>query len=353
MTKEERQKRSKELKAQRKAKALQRKKAKEEKDQKAWLKREEHKAVLKRAKELLSQTEPASTAVREEDTPPIPEVHPEPSTSGQGADPLETSLVESGPLLVSLNPFPSEEEDEDEPPDVPHFRRSTVQMETVFQTTTDAYIQIPAEDAPATTSKAKAAKKVPKKVPSKSRPRPRTGTLNYTPSEKDLRTIRTILMTDDDFETADPMKIDQALQQIVQGLHQAADGYETLRDMLPTVPVTDVVRIVQIAPTPYLQPMSKATIQALQTLGKEHLINQACLVEFEKGISQVALMRKYSIGRDRLYKAIHGKIHPGGTQYQTHKKESSVKVEVKSEPSLDVPTPKPRGKGRGETSKKK
>ena len=188
MTKEERQKRSQELKAQRKAKALQRKKAKEEKDQeKAWLKREEHKAVLKRAKELLSQTEPASTPVREEDAPPIPEVHPEPSTPGQGADPLETSLVESGPLLVSLNPFPPEEEDEDEPPGVPHFRRSTVQTETVSQTTTEAYIQTPAEDAPPTTSKAKAAKKVPKKVPSKSRPRPGTGALNYTPSEKDIR----------------------------------------------------------------------------------------------------------------------------------------------------------------------
>ena len=63
-------------------------------------------------------------------------------------------------------------------------------------------------------------------------------------------------------------------------------------------------------------------------------------------------MRKYGIGRDRLYKAIHGKIHPGGTQYQTHKKEESTKAEVKLEPSLDVPTPKPKGKGRGKMSKK-
>ena len=145
-------------------------------------------------------------------------------------------------------------------------------------------------------------------------------------------------MTDDDFETTDPMKIDQALQQIVQGLHQAADGYETLRDLLPAVPVTDVAGIVQTAPTPYLQPMSKATMQALQTLGEENLINQACLAEFEKGISQVALMRKYGIGQDRLYKAIHGKICPGGTQYQTLKKEDSTKSEVKPEPNLDVPT---------------
>ena len=99
--------------------------------------------------------------------------------------------------------------------------------------------------------------------------------------------------------------------------------------------------------------MSKATIQALQTLGEENLINQACLAEFEKDISQAALMRKYGIGQDRLYKAIHGKIHPGGTQYQTHKKEDSTKAEVKSEPSLDVPTPKSKGKGRGKMSKKK
>ena len=77
-------------------------------------------------------------------------------------------------------------------------------------------------------------------------------------------------MTDDDFKTTDPTKIDQALQQIVQELCQATDGYETLREILPTVLVTDVVGIVQIAPTPYLQPMSKAAIQALQTLGEEN-----------------------------------------------------------------------------------
>ena len=116
------------------------------------------------------------------------------------------------------------------------------------------------------------------------------------PIEVDSDSRAALSMTDDDFETTDSMKIDQAPQQIVQGLHQAANGYETLRDLLPTVPVTDVAGIVQIAPTPYLQPMSKATIQALQTLGEENPINQACLVEFEKGISQAALMRKYGIG---------------------------------------------------------
>ena len=116
------------------------------------------------------------------------------------------------------------------------------------------------------------------------------------PIEVDSDSSATLSMTDDDFETTNPMKIDQVLQQIVQGLRQAANGYETLRDLLPTVPVTDVAGIVQVALTPYLQPMSKATIQALQTLGEENLINQACLSEFQKGISQVALKRKYGIG---------------------------------------------------------
>ena len=91
--------------------------------------------------------------------------------------------MESGPLLVCLNPFPSKEEDEDEPPNVPQFKRSTVQTKTVSQITTESYIQTPAEAAPATTSKTPAttsktrtAKKIPKKVPSKSRPRPGAGT---------------------------------------------------------------------------------------------------------------------------------------------------------------------------------
>ena len=111
MTKEERQKRSEEHKAQRKEKALQRKKAQEEKAQeKAQLKREEHIEVLKRAKSLLQRTEAPSTAVCEEDAPLIIDWHPGPSMSGRGTNPLETSLVEPGPLLVSLNPFEGEEE---------------------------------------------------------------------------------------------------------------------------------------------------------------------------------------------------------------------------------------------------
>ena len=150
-----------------------------------------------RAEELLSRSEPASTVVCAEDVPSILEALPEPSTSRQGTDPLETSLVESGPLLVQLNPFPSKEEDEDEPPSVPQFKRSTVQTKTISQITTESYIQTPSEAAPATTtqtpattSKTSAAQKIPKKVPSKSRPRSGAGALNYTPSKRDYQWAR-------------------------------------------------------------------------------------------------------------------------------------------------------------------
>ena len=111
MTKEERQKRSEEHKAQRKEKALQRRKVQEEKAQeKVQLKREEHIEVLKRAKSLLRRTEAPSTAVHEEDAPLIVDWHPEPSMSRRGTDPLETSLVEPGPQLVSLDPFEGAEQ---------------------------------------------------------------------------------------------------------------------------------------------------------------------------------------------------------------------------------------------------
>ena len=105
MTKEERQKHSEECKEERKAKALRQKK-----QEKAQLKREAHKEVLKKAKELLSRTEATSTVVRAEDLPSPVETFPEPSTSQQ-TDPLETSLVESGPQLLSLDPFEEEEEE--------------------------------------------------------------------------------------------------------------------------------------------------------------------------------------------------------------------------------------------------
>ena len=110
MTKEERQRYSEEHKEERKAKAQKHKKEQEEKEQeKARLRREAHKEALKKAKEFSGKTAVTSTVVRAEDVS-IPLATPaEPSTPRQ--DPLETSLVETGPQLVSLNPF--EESDEE------------------------------------------------------------------------------------------------------------------------------------------------------------------------------------------------------------------------------------------------
>ena len=91
------------------------------------------------------------------------------------------------------------------------------------------------------------------------------------PVEIDSDSSVTLSMTDDDFETTDPDKIDQALQEIIEELHQAANGYETLRSLLlPIIPVTEVAEVVQAAPTLYLKPMSKIAIQAVQTIGEEH-----------------------------------------------------------------------------------
>ena len=188
MTKEERQKRSEELKAQIKEKALERKKAKEEKDkEKAWLKREEHKAVLMRAKAFLERTEPASTAVYEEDTPTTVQLHPEPTASGQGTDPLETSLVEASPLLASLNPFKGEEE--------PVIHSTSVGAATVLSETihVESNIERPLEPAGGKALRQSTGGKAPRKQATpqqKGRKTPGSGSLRYVPKEKEIREAR-------------------------------------------------------------------------------------------------------------------------------------------------------------------
>ena len=111
MSKEDRKSKAEERKALRKEKAREKKKAKEEAE-KERLKREEHRLLLEKTQTLLRKNPPATTMVRAEDEPTVAEVevHPEPSGEGQIEDPLETSLVESGLPLVSLNPFEGEDE---------------------------------------------------------------------------------------------------------------------------------------------------------------------------------------------------------------------------------------------------
>ena len=108
MTKEERQKRSEELKARRKEKALIRKRAKTEADKaKAQLKREEHKIMLEKTHALLQKHTPSTSAGSATDTA-TSTAQPEPPQERLARDILETPLVESGGPL-NLNPFLSEE----------------------------------------------------------------------------------------------------------------------------------------------------------------------------------------------------------------------------------------------------
>ena len=170
-------------------------------------------------------------------------------------------------------------------------------------------------------------------------------------------------MLDEDFETTDPMIFDASLMKITTGLRQAAEGFEELWKMIPSVPVTDMPKLVEETPLLYLTPLSKEMVRALQSVGEDELVDTALYEEHQKGVSQVSLMMKYGVTRNRLYKVITGTTQPGGSQYQQGlkreakgktvetSKEATPKSEVKLEQELDAPSPK--GKGRGKSSKKK
>ena len=59
---------------------------------------------------LLQKNTPAAAAGSATATATSAEIHPIPPRTEPTEDPLETPLVESGPLLVSLNPFEREDE---------------------------------------------------------------------------------------------------------------------------------------------------------------------------------------------------------------------------------------------------
>ena len=64
-------------------------------------------------------------------------------------------------------------------------------------------------------------------------------------------------MLDEDFKTTNPMMFDASLMKITARLKQAAEGFEELRKMLPSVPVTDIPKLIEETPLPYLTLMSK------------------------------------------------------------------------------------------------
>ena len=100
-------------------------------------------------------------------------------------------------------------------------------------------------------------------------------------------------------------------------------------------------------------------------MGEEKMVDMVLNEEYQKGVSQVSLMMKYGITRNRLYKVITGTSRSGGSQYQQGLKreakgksaktseEATTKPEVKLEQESDAPPPKEKGKGRGKSSQKK
>ena len=68
-------------------------------------------------------------------------------------------------------------------------------------------------------------------------------------------------MLDEDFEDTDPVKLDNSLQKITAGLQQAAEGYKELRQMMPSLPVTEVPKLIEETLLPYLTPFSREMIQ--------------------------------------------------------------------------------------------
>ena len=146
-------------------------------------------------------------------------------------------------------------------------------------------------------------------------------------------------MLDDDFETTNPLMFDTSLVKITTGLKQAAEGFEELRKMLPNIPVTDIPKLIEEVPLPYLTLMSKALVQALQSVGEVRLIDLALREEYDKGASQVSLMLKYGLTRNRLHKIIMGASRPGGLQYQqTVKKEMRDKPAIQKKKGIQVKT---------------
>ena len=141
------------------------------------------------------------------------------------------------------------------------------------------------------------------------------------PIEIDSDSSVALLMTDDEFEATNPHKVDDALQDIVEGLKKAASGFEKLRDLVPSLPVTEIPKLLETVPLPYVQPLTKPMVHAIKSLGEAKLIELAVQEEHKKGTTQVFIMSNYGLTRNQVYKAITGAPRPGGSQYEAMKKE--------------------------------
>ena len=98
--------------------------------------------------------------------------------------------------------------------------------------------------------------------------------------ESDSSAVQSML--DENFENTDPMNFDASLMKVTASLKQAAEGFEELRQMLPSIPITDIPKIIEEIPLPCLTPLSKEMVQVLQSVGEEKLVDLALYEEYQK-----------------------------------------------------------------------
>ena len=124
------------------------------------------------------------------------------------------------------------------------------------------------------------------------------------PIEIDSDSSAALSMTDDEFEATNPQKVDDALQDIVEGLKKAANGFEELRSLVPSIPVTEIPKLLKTVPLPYVQPLTKPMMQAIKSLGEAKMVELAVQEEHKKGTTQVSIMSNYGLTHNQVYKAI-------------------------------------------------
>ena len=150
------------------------------------------------------------------------------------------------------------------------------------------------------------------------------------PIEIDSDSSAALSMTDDELEATNPQKVDDTVQDIVEGLKKAANGFEELRNLVPSIPVTEIPKLLKTVPLPYVQPLTKLMVQAIKSLGEAKMVKFVVQEEHKKGTTQVSIMSNYGLTHNQVYKAITGVPRPGGSQYEAMKKEVKTE-EVKEE----------------------
>ena len=169
---------------------LEKKKAKEKEKEKVQLNREEHRMLLEKTHALLQKNIPAAAAGSATATATSAEIHPAPPRTETTNDPLETPLAESGPLLVSLNPF----EGEDEPVIRPTLGAcpgaAAVLTETIHVESSTERLLEAMGGAPKKSTGGKVCQK--QAIPKKNRKTPDSGDLKYVPNAKHMRQMRKV-----------------------------------------------------------------------------------------------------------------------------------------------------------------